>query len=73
MKSFTVIVAEGEYYSSGIFSEEDLKNLTPTELGNEIRSLVSMRVDSQEPNTHISHARKFLEEQRDLHEQSDKK
>lgn len=67
MRSFTVVIQHGDHYSSGIYSENDLENFTPAELGNQLRVLVSALLDENEPSTNISHVRKFLEEQRDLH------
>ena len=66
MTDYTILIAKGEKYASIIVSEEHVAASTPSQFGGLILEQLKRLEDAQEPTTHISHARRFLEEQASL-------
>jgi hypothetical protein len=66
-KSYTFLVQSGDQYAALVLSEEDFDNRTLSELGTLLEEMRSRLEADSEPTTHISHVRKFLEEQAELH------
>lgn len=64
--SYTLVTAQGSQYISLVVDTAYLEKSTDAQLGKLIREQIKRLADDQEPTSHISHARRFLEEQAEL-------